>query len=129
MDKIIIYLFGNPLLDFDSLPLDLISDLRLVFPEIDFREVDPNENLKPIDKKMIIIDTIEGITEVTLVTKVDELLSEQMYSMHDLDLGFNLKLLQGIGLLEEVLIFGIPMKIEKQAALEQLVSLMRKTLF
>ena len=126
MQKKIIYVFGSLLLDFDSLPLMLIKDLQAVFPQIDFQIIDPNENLKPIDKKMVIIDTVEGIDKVTIITDIDQLVLTQLYSPHDFDLGFNLQLLKKLGLLDEILIFGVPMEIKKQTAFEQLVLVMRQ---
>ena len=121
MKKQIIYIFGNPLLEFDSLPLQLNSELQTAFPQIDFRIIDPNENIKPVDKKICLIDTVADISRVTVIQKIEQLFGEQMYSAHDFDLSFNLRLLNKLGLLDEILIFGVPMGIKKQAAMEQLV--------
>lgn len=128
MDKKTIYICGNPLLDFDSLPLKLIDGLQTAFPQIEFKTIDPNENLKPIGKKMIIIDTVDGIDEITVISGIGQLVTGKIYSPHDLDLGFNLQLMKKLGLLEEVLIFGVPMEIEKQAALGQLILAIKKYL-
>lgn len=116
-----IYIFGNPLLPFDSIPLELAEELKKEFPKINFEIKDPNENLKPCNKELIIIDTVEGIDRVMVFNNIDKIENSPKYSMHDFDLGFNLKLLQKIGELDKVTIFGVPMKIKKQAALKQLV--------
>ncbi len=116
----IIHIFGNPLLDFDSLPLKLAPKLKKIFPEIDFVISDPNENLKPIDQEFFIIDSVEGIEKVTLIENLDQLKTEKKYSLHDLDLAFNLKLLQKIGKLKKVKILGVPMKEDEKEILEQL---------
>jgi len=116
----IIYIFGNPMLDFDNLPLKLVLQLKKIFPEIDFMIADPNENLKPVNRKLIIIDSVEGIEKVTLIENLDQLKIEKKYSLHDLDLAFNLKLLQKIGKLEKVKILGVPMKGDEKEILEQL---------
>jgi Ni,Fe-hydrogenase maturation factor len=118
--KINIYIFGNPLLSFDSLPIKLIPDLEKKFPQIKFIQKDPNENLKPNNKKLVIIDTVSKIKEVKVFNKIEELETEKIYSAHDFDLAFNLKLLQKIGKLNNVIIFGIPSEIKKQEALNQL---------
>ncbi len=123
-----IYVFGNPLLEFDSLPIELIPELFKEFPEIQFTQFDPNENLKPINKELIIIDTAKGIEDVCLITNMDSILDNKLYSPHDLDLGFNLKLLERLGKLDSVKILAVPMKIKKQAALAQLVDLLYKML-
>ena len=62
--KKIIHIFGNPLLDFDNLPLKLAPKLQKIFPEIDFVITDPSENIEPINEELIIIDTVENIKKV-----------------------------------------------------------------
>jgi Ni,Fe-hydrogenase maturation factor len=119
-----IYIFGNPLLDFDNLPLKLAPKLRKIFPEIDFVIADPNENLNPIDKELAIIDTIEGIEKVVLVEDIEKIQDQKLYSLHDFDLAFNLKLLQKIGKLEKIKIIGVPMKGNEVEILKQLKELL-----
>lgn len=116
-----IYVFGNELLGFDNLPIKLVPHLKKEFPDINFQIIDPNENLKPIKKELIIIDTIDGINNVQVITDLDKIKTEKIYSVHDFDLGFNLKLLKKIGKLEKVLIFGVPMKGKKKIILNQLI--------
>jgi Ni,Fe-hydrogenase maturation factor len=123
-----IYIFGNPLLPFDSIPIELKKDLENMLPNFEFIVQDPNENLKPKNKELIIIDTIQGIDKVIILNEIDKIENSPKYSMHDFDLGFNLKLLQKIGELEKVTIFGVPMKIKKQAALKQLIFHISNTL-
>ena len=116
----IIHIFGNPLLDFDNLPLKLVPKLQKIFPKISFVIADPSENLKPIGGELIIIDTIEGVKGVTLIDNLDQIKIEKIYSLHDFDLAFNLKLLQKIGKLKKIKIIGVPMEISKQEALRQI---------
>lgn len=116
-----IYIFGNLLLDFDNTPLLLQPELSKFFPDIEFIIQDPNENLHPDNKELVIIDTVEDIKEVKLLTDINQIQVEPKYSMHDFDLAFNLKLLYKIGQLEKMTIFCVPMFINKQAVLEQLV--------
>lgn len=121
--KIKILVFGNPMLREDSLPLKLIDDLKRDFKEIEFREFDPNENLEEEGRDLTIIDTVEGIDKVTLITSIDRIKRERIYSMHDYDLGYNLKLLKKMGYIDSVRILGVPMKIRKHDALRQLRAL------
>lgn len=116
-----IYIFGNLLLDFDNTPLLLQPELSKCFPEIEFIIQDPNENLHPENSELVIIDTVEEIEEIKILTDINQIQVEPKYSMHDFDLGFNLKLLHKIGELKKMTIFCVPMYINKQAALEQLV--------
>ncbi len=122
-----IYIFGNPLLNFDNLPIKLAPELQKKFPDINFIIQDPNENIKPsADGELIIIDTVVGIDEVVIINNVEKLEIEKIYSMHDFDLAFNLKLLKKIGKLKKVAIFGVPPELNKQTALEQLLKKLKK---
>ena len=125
-ENLTIYLCGNPLLPFDSLPFKLKAKLEQAFPQINFVELDPNENLKPVNKELVIIDTIEGIDEVVLMDDIDKIQTAPLYSMHDFDLGFNLKLLRKIGALERIKIIGVPMEGNEQKTFEQLCRELKK---
>jgi Ni,Fe-hydrogenase maturation factor len=123
-----ILVFGNPLLKTDSLPLRIITDLRKKFPEITFQEFDPNENLEKEGRELSIIDAVEGIDKVTLITDIDSIKTSRIYSMHNFDLGYSLKLLKKLGYIDGVRIFGVPMKISKKEALKQLSDLITSSL-
>lgn len=123
--KKIILIFGNPLLDFDNLPLKLAPKLQKKFPEIDFVITDPSENLNPIGGELIIIDTVENIKNVVLIDDIEKLETGKIYSLHDFDLAFNLKLLQKIGKLKKVKIFGVPMEGDEEKILKQLTKIIR----
>jgi len=120
-----IYIFGNVLLDFDNLPIKLAPKLKKTFPEIDFIIHDPNENLKPENNELIIIDTVEGLKETIIIDEIKKIKSSPTCSMHDFDLGFNLKLLKKLGKLKKIIIFGVPMNINEKKALKQLTKLMK----
>ena len=108
-NKKIIYIFGNPLLDFDNLPLKLAPALGERFPNIDFIIADPNENIKPDEKgELLIIDTVMGLDKVAVFEDIEKIQQDKIYSLHDFDLGFNLKLLQKIGQLKKIKIIGVP---------------------
>ncbi len=126
--KTIIYIFGNPLLDFDNLPIKLAPKLKKQFPQIDFIIMDPNENIKPINKELIIIDTVAEIDKVIVFNDLDKLILDNIYSAHDFDLAFNLKLLQKINKLKKATIFGVPFQISEIETLRQLTKLIKKTL-
>ena len=120
-----IHIFGNPLLDFDNLPIKLAPKLQKIFPEIDFIITDPSENLEPIDGELIIIDTVEDIKNVILIDDIEKLETSKIFSLHDFDLAFNLKLLQKIGKLKKVKIFGVPMKGDEEEVLENLTKMIK----
>ncbi len=124
----IIYIFGNPLLSFDNLPVRLAPRLQKQFPDIDFIIQDPNENLKPEKKELTIIDTVLGLKKITIFNDLNKIQLDKIYSAHDFDLGFNLKLLQKIGKLEKITIFGMPPDIDEQTAFKQLTTLLKSNL-
>lgn len=122
----IIYIFGNPLLDFDNLPLRLAPQLQKHFSDIDFVIMDPNENLHPKNKELMIIDTAVEINEIKVLDDIDKIELSPLYSMHDFDLGFNLKLLKKLGKLDKVTIFCVPPDMNEKQALEELVEMIEK---
>ena len=103
-----IYIFGNDYLENDSLPIKLKPKLEKIFPEIKFIIQDPNENLRPENGELFIIDTVIGPNKVVVIEDIEKIEREPSVSMHDFDLGFNLKLLKKIGLLKKTIIIGIP---------------------
>jgi hypothetical protein len=125
MTKPIIYLCGNSLLPFDRLPLRLKPELIKALPQFEFIEIDPTENLHPINGNLTIIDTVLDIDQVMVFTDIDQIKNSPKYSMHDFDLGFNLKLLQKIGELKKVAIYGIPPTLSEEVALSQLITLLK----
>jgi len=127
-NKITIYIFGNPLLAQDNLPIKLLPKLKKQFPKIEFVVMDPNENLKPKNKELIIIDTVAGLKKVIAINDINNIQLDKIYSAHDFDLGYNLKLLQKIGKLKKVIIFGIPAEIEEGVALKQLIYIIQSHL-
>ncbi len=120
-----IYLFGNPLVDFDNLPMRLLPELQKAFPGIDFVVQDPNENLRPERGELNIIDTVIGPKEAILIEDIEKIELSPSCSLHDFDLGFNLKLLKKIGRLDKVKIFGIPSGLDEKKALKQLITLLK----
>jgi len=119
--KTTIYVFGNELLDFDNLPIRLVPKLKKLFPAVDFIIQDPNENIKlPKNGELIIIDTVVGIEKVEVINDIEKLETEKIYSMHDFDLAFNLKLLKKIGQLKKLTIFGVPPDYSEERALKEL---------
>lgn len=79
-------------------------------------------------RDLIIIDTIQGIKNVAMVTDIDSIKTQKIYSMHDFDLGYNLKLLKKLKYIDSVTIFGVPMKIKESVAFEQLAKLISANL-
>jgi len=121
-----VLVFGNPLLENDSLPLKLLPKLREMFSDIDFKEIEPTEDLDREGRDLVILDSVEGIDDVMKINSIEQLHTNKVYSMHDFDLGYNLKLLKKVGKIDSVRIIGIPMGISEGEALNQIQSILRK---
>ena len=126
-----ILVFGNILVEEDRIPLKILPKLRKIFPEIDFIESDPTENLENYGENLRIIDTALEINQIktlkiTSEKDFEKLKTEKICSMHDFDLGYNLKLLKKMRLVDEIEIICLPMNITEEEALAQLQSILRK---
>ena len=128
VEKTKILVFGNRMLKNDSMPILLMPGLQERFSSVEFKEFDPNENLEREGRDLNIIDTIDGIDRVVLITDIDSIQRSPSVSMHDFDLGYSLKLLKKLKLLDSVRIFGVPMKIRRKDALGQLCLLISSSL-
>lgn len=113
----------------DRVPLRLMPRLAKRFPVIEFKELDPNDELENEGRVLNIIDCVQHIRKVTLITDIDQIETPKIYTMHDFDLGYSLKLLKKMGYLDSIRIFGVPMKMREGQAFNQLVELIGATLF
>lgn len=118
-----ILVFGNPLVDEDSLPLRLIPDLKKKFPEIEFKEFDSVEELQNEGRNLTIIDTVKGIDKVQIIDDIESFELNKIYSLHDFDLGYNLKLMKKAGMIDSVIILGTPIQKDEQRIFKELVIL------
>lgn len=106
-----IYVFGNEDFPEDNLAIKAAGNLSNKFPEIQFINITPNTDLPFFNEnKIIIIDVIQGINKIELINQemFDKLLLSPRNTVHDFDLGFQLKYLQKLGKLKDVKIIGIP---------------------
>jgi Ni,Fe-hydrogenase maturation factor len=115
MKKKTVYITGNPLVKEDSIPLRMMGRLREKFPGIEFCELDPTDNF-PEEKTLRIIDTVIGIDDVSVIRDVDKIVTGKVYSLHDFDLGFNLKLMKKAGKLRSIHIIGVPAHFDEEKA-------------
>jgi hypothetical protein len=104
-----VYVLGNRLEECDSLPLKLLPRLKKLFKEIEFVELDPTENL-PEEENLVLIDSVVGIDKVRVLTleDLDKVELSPRNSVHDFDLGFQLKLMKKLGKVKDVKIIGVP---------------------
>lgn len=122
-----IYVFGNPDVPGDDRAIAIAKKLTGSITGISFIYIQPNQDL-PFEgeKKVVIIDSVFGLKKVTNINALDSrsIISSPRGSVHDFDLGFQLKYLQKLGKLGEVTLIGLPMEGEIDQALIQ--SILRK---
>lgn len=108
-------MFGNPVVEKDSLPLRLLPKLRKRFPTIQFIEADPTE-LLDYKGDVWILDAAEGIQEVTILDDLSKLDLPVRFSVHDYDLAMDLAILRKTGKLGKVNIIAVPTGMQQQRA-------------
>ena len=113
-----IYVCGNPLVPEDALPLRIMPLLQQRFRQVEFLEFDPTEDL-PKESTLIFVDTVINAHDVVLLDSVDRFVETKALSLHDFDLGLNLKLAQKMGWLKRVMIIGVPPKMSEGEAVEK----------
>ncbi len=121
-----ILVFGNPLVRKDSLPPSLISSLEKIFPKIEFKEFDAIEDLQKEGRNLYILDSVEGINKVEIITNIDILEVNKIFSVHDFDLAYTLKLMKNANMIDRVSIIGVPIGISKEDALDQISEVIKK---
>ena len=120
-----VYIVGNSVVREDSLPIRLLPKLRRAFPGTTFEEADPNDNFVP-EEGSVIIDTVEGITGVTLFESLDAFEQTRSVSPHDYDLLLHLQLLQKMGKIRTATILGVPQTGKKDKILADVIRFLSK---
>ncbi len=116
--------FGNPYVAEDNLAVELARELNIKGYEFRILQ-NPDDILIYKDQETIIIlDVFANIDDVIVVRDVDELKRNKIYSMHDFDLGFFLKLMKNAGNLKQIIIIGIPQEGNREDIKQKIKDLM-----
>jgi len=119
--------FGNPDLKDDSLVVRLVPKLKKKLPGVKFRVEDPVEGLRPPEDGLwVILDVAKGIKGVRVVNDLDKLIDERRVSLHDYDVGMELKLLKKLGRVKNLKIVAVPMGMGEKEALKILLENLRR---
>ena len=116
-----IFIFGNPDLDFDSLPIRILPKLKINFPKVEFVVVDPNEEWN-LPENLTVLDTAYGIDQPRVFNDLKNFAQAPRLTMHDFDALSNLRYLQKLGKIKQVKIIGLPPTINEQEALQFLTT-------
>jgi len=122
-----VFIFGNPDLAADALPLRILPQLRQLLPTVTFAVRDPNEEWD-VPETLVILDTVVGIPAVTVFDDLRMFSPAPRVTLHDFDALSNLRLLQKLGKLKQVKIIGVPPMIAEGKALQQITSALRSNL-
>ncbi len=106
-----LYVFGNPDFPEDAVAFEVAKHIQSTFPHIPIVEVGENQDI-PFENlpHSVILDVVMGIKTVTLMTEkdIDRLVAPPRDSVHDYDLGFQLKYLRKLGHINHCWIIGLP---------------------
>ncbi|HLC50222.1 MAG TPA: hypothetical protein VJI97_02235 [Candidatus Nanoarchaeia archaeon] len=102
-----LYVFGNEFLDDDKLAGIVSNNLKGNFKVERCRSPD---DLLDAGKEIVILDVVKGIKEPIIIKDISKIKSRNLMSLHDFDLGFFLKLMEGMGINKKIKIIGIPQK-------------------
>ncbi len=111
------YVFGNPDLPVDSLPLKLLPELKKRLPEWIFEVKDPNEEWET-PRCLVVIDTVLGITGVRVFQGLTSFARTPRVSMHDFDALMQLRLLEKLGKIDHVTVIGLSPDLKITEALD-----------
>lgn len=120
-----ISVFGNSDLKQDNLPVQILPELKKIFPQANFSHLDPYEFDLPPENPWIIIDTVKGLQKVSLLTPNQISTTASRTTLHDFDLTWQLQLIQKIKKNITIYIVGIPMGYKKDKALTEVKAILQ----
>jgi hypothetical protein len=124
MAKKTIFIVGNPMLEQDSMPLKIMPLLAKMLPQFEFEPFEPTKMDIPQNVDLVFIDTVAGLKEVRALEDIDRIVEVKACSLHDFDLGTQLKLLKKFGMLGKVKIICVPAKGETEKIAEAVAKLL-----
>ena len=105
-----IWLLGNPDLENDSLPFKFETQLAKKFPNVQFKKVDHLPLDEELPNPLIMIDTVQGIKQISVFNDLNQFSPAPRLTTHDFDVFSELKLLEKIKKLPRLIIIGLPDK-------------------
>jgi Ni,Fe-hydrogenase maturation factor len=105
--------FGNPFLEEDNLAIEIGKELRI--PGAEFLICENIDCLMQQDlESVVILDVVKGLQKAQLFDDIDSFDTKKLFSLHDFDVCFVLKLLKEVGKAKKINILGIPQQGNKQ---------------
>ena len=123
MKKILV--FGNPYLKEDNLAVRVAKKLDLKGFELVYC-TNPDDLLNHELENSIILDVAKGIDKIDVFDDLESLEFSVIFSLHDFDLSFFLKVLKEAGKIDKIRIIGIPQDYNESRALKEVRGLISK---
>lgn len=105
-----IFFAGNKVNGQDDMPLKLLPFLSAKCKKYHFVHFDPTEDIQTSVNEIVIIDTVKGISDVTVFRSLDYFARSPTYSVHDYDLLLHFQLLNKLRKIRHIIIIGVPSK-------------------
>ena len=121
-----VFVFGNPDLPADSLPLRILPSLKERCPSVVFKVQDPNEEWEA-PEELTVIDTVLGINEAKVFDDLEYFENAPRVSLHDFDAVTYLRYLQKLGRIRKIKIIGLPPTISEDEALDSVAAILIPT--
>lgn len=121
-----VFVLGNPIMQEDNIAVEAAKQLKNCFPKICFEEIDSIDSIKELPKRLVLMDAVAGVEKVCIIGSLERICSSNVFSLHDLDAGFQLKLFKKMGKISEAKIIAIPQKMELGKAVESVSRLLKK---
>ncbi len=116
--------FGNTLHQEDKVAIDIARELTI--PGVVFSECHSlDQALQAARGDTIILDVARGIDRVMLIDDLDRIKARHLYSLHDFDLGYFLKLMQSMGSLDSVRILALPYGRASHEVIDEVAQVLR----
>jgi Ni,Fe-hydrogenase maturation factor len=102
----------------DSLALKVAKKIKKILP-VEIMEFDTAESLESEGKNIVILDVAMGLKRVEAIMDLKKIERDKIFSMHDFDLSYELKLLKKLKMIEQFVIIGIPPQLKEKEILQQ----------
>lgn len=119
-----VFVFGNPDVPGDSLPVRIAPALRRAFPDVRFEPKDPNEEWD-VPEEMTVIDVVMGLREPQVFEDLDRFSAGPLISPHDFDAYANLMLLKKLKRLKRLRVIGLPPDMKEEDAVAAVSAALR----
>ena len=122
--KTIVLCFGNEFIKEDALAKEIVDEIKL--ENVEFKKcnaVDEVFSYKDYEN-VLVLDVVRNANKVIFFDDIDKLQAHDMYSLHDFDLSFFLKLMKNIGKIKNIKIIGIPQKGNKELIKAEIIRLL-----